>query len=318
MTSEVWFKLIIDLITALSGWLYPLVILIGLLLYRKPISALLDRVKKGELFGNKFELEPAVDEFQESVQEVEKEVFQLKEFVQDVENNNEESLDDSKIAASESKQTEIDVNQILDDSKGSPELAIIRLSNLIENESTAILGSMGFLPQHPRRLSAYGTIQELEVRGLLPKNTIKSIKQFSDLRNRIVHGKGIIDEKEILRVLDIGIVLLRTIRSIPHEIHSVHQLVDVFEDAECKNKRADVKGVLIASRSSDGMLLIRMFHTSKINYYEIGKRVIWEWDLSKKFDEGWYFDNKSGRVTKINASLDFIGRQIDEISPIYR
>jgi len=313
MTNEVLFKLIIELITALSSWLYPIVILVILCVYRQPISALINRIKKGELFGTKFESDPAIDEFQKSVQKVEKEAAQIQESVQQPEENERKLLSNFETDDSEVKKTEIDINQILDDSKGSPELAIIRLSNLLENESIAILGSMGFLPPHPKRLSTFGSIQELEIRGLLPETTLKSIRLFFDLRNNIVHGKSVIDEKEILRVLDIGIVLLKTIRSIPHEIHIVDDVVDVFEDIECTDKKENEKGVIITSESSDGSFFRRLFHTSKINYYEKGKRVVWEWDLSRKFDEGWYFDKKDGKPKRINSSLDFIGRHLDRI-----
>ena len=60
MSTEVLVRLIIDLIVAVSHWLSPLVALIVLIVYRRPIGALLGRVKKGELFGQEFELEPAV------------------------------------------------------------------------------------------------------------------------------------------------------------------------------------------------------------------------------------------------------------------
>ncbi len=106
---------------------------------------------------------------------------------------------------------------------------------------------------------------------------------------------------------------MKTIRSIPHEIHVVEDILDIFEDAECKNKRKGAVGIIITSESSDGSFYRRLFHTSKTDYYEKGKRVTWEWDLSRKFDESWYIDKKDGKTKKINGSLDFIGRQLDEI-----
>ncbi len=297
MTPEVLFKLIIELIVALSHWLWPLVTLVVLLVYQKPIAALLGRVKKGELFGQGFELEPAVDEFQQVVIQAEKEVAQLPPIA-------EGSID-------ESKQTDIDVNQILDDSKGSPELAIIRLSNLLENESKAILASMGFLPRNSRIF--YRAIQELNERGLLPDSAINSLKKYWDLRGQIVHGKGQIDEKEILRVLDIGIDLLKTIRSIPHEVHTVNAVLEVYDDPECTSKRDSVRGLVIESKVPDGGLMRRLFHTTKIDYYQPGKRVAWEWNVRNKIHESWYIDSNDGGKKKIGGSLDFIGRQIDEI-----
>lgn len=322
MTYEILFKFIVDLIVALSNWLYPILILIALLLYRKPISDLLDRVRKGELFGNKFETDPAVDELQESVQEAEKEVAkQLQEGEYNI--HGDRALitgssniiiqgDEPEIASNDSKQTEIDINQILDDSKKSPEIAIIRLSNLLERESKAILGSMGFLPRGLRIVGIH-PIRELTGRGFLPNNTINSLRKFWDLRNKIVHGEGKVDEKEILRVLDIGIELLKTIRTIPHEQHTVYEVVDVYEDSDCKTKKRDVRGLILDSKTPDGGFLRRLFHTSKMDYYQLGESVSWEWDESLKFDDSWYIDKTDGTIKKIGGSLNFVGRHINEI-----
>lgn len=297
MTPEILFKLIIELVVALSNWLWPLVALITLIVYRKPIAALLGRVKKGEFFGQGFELEPAVDEFQQAVEQAGKEVAQLPS---------------PSGQAKESKQTDIDVNTILDDSKGSPELAIIRLSNLLENESKAILSSMGFLPRNSR-ISVYQAIQQLKERGLLPESTINSLKKFWELRSKIVHGRADANEKEILRVLDIGIDLLKTIRSIPHEVHTVHAVLEVYDDPECTIKRENFRALVINSKVPDGGFMRRLFHTTKIGYYRLGKRVAWEWDLTNSIHESWYIDPVDGSKKKVGGSLDFIGRQIDEL-----
>lgn len=297
MTHEVLFKLIIELIVALSNWLWPLVALITLLVYRKPIAALLGRVRKGELFGKEVEFEPAIDKFQQIVEQAEKDVAKLPP---------------PSLAIEKSKQTDVDVSTILDDSKGSPELAIIRLSNLLENESKAILGSMGFLPRNSR-ISVYQAIQELKNRELLPESTINSLKKFWELRNKIVHGRADINEKEIWRFLDIGIDLLKTIRSIPHEVHTVHAVLEVYDDPKCTIKKENFRVLVIDSQVPDGGSIRRLFHTTKIDYYQPEKRVAWEWDLTNNIDESWYVDQVDGSRKKVGGSLDFIGRQIGEL-----
>jgi ribonuclease HepT-like protein len=298
MSNEVLFRLMIDLIVALSHWLWPIVLLILLLVYRKPIAALLGRVKKGELFGQEFELEPEVNKFQESVKQAEKEIAQLPP--------------SSDVDVAESKRTEIDVNRILDDSKGSPELALIRLSNLLEPEAKNALGSMGFLPRN-KRLSGFWAMQVLGDKGLLPQSAADSLKRFWDLRNRIVHGRAEVDEKEILRVLDIGIDLLKTIRSIPHEVHTVEQVVDVYDNPECTIKRVGSKAVILNSQTADGGLLRRLFHSTKTDHYKRGQRVMWEWELTRSIPEGWYIDSRDQSTKIIGGSLDFVGRTIAEI-----
>jgi hypothetical protein len=107
--------------------------------------------------------------------------------------------------------------------------------------------------------------------------------------------------------------LLKSIRSIPHEVHTVEGVVDVYDDPDCTKKRQESKGVAINSQGSDGGFMRRFFHSTKTDSYEPGKRVMWEWDLNRKIDEGWYVDPVDGNAKKINGSLDFIGRTVEEI-----
>lgn len=268
--------------------------------FKPEISNLLGRLKKGKFLNQEIELESEVKDFDESVQLAVKEANLLQE------------ASETEIPKIESEQIETEINQILDDSKNNLELAVIRLSNLLEKESKLVLGSMGFLPRG-RRLVGINAVRELSGRSFLPDYMMDSLLRFWDLRNKIVHGKGDIDENEILKILDIGIVLLKAIRSIPHEVHIVKDTVDVFEDSECKNIKNGVKGIIVESKTPDGGLLRRLFHTSKTDYYKPENRVSWEWDITTKFGESWYIDKNDGSKKKIGGSLDFIGRQIEDI-----
>ena len=324
MNGETIFKLIIDLIVGLSNYAWPLVVLLCVAMFRKPLRGLIENIRELELFGNKGKFTPAVDAFGESVKKLESGVDEpeSKQYVLEVEPGNNYALipgevhlqeKDKDLLSQQTKQTEIDINQILDDSKGSTELALLRVSALIENEAKAILGSMGFLPSGKIRLSGFAALREMERLGLIPDNTSQSLNQFFELRNSIVHGRKVAESKEILRVIDIAIELLKTIRKISHEIHTVIDTIDICDDERCLIKRDNEKAVMIKSVTVDGGLYIRIFHTSRMNYYKPGERVTWEWNLERSFEKGWYKDKKTGEIRPVGGSLDFIGRRMDDI-----
>ncbi len=316
MTSEVLFKLIIELTVAVSHYLWPIVTLIIVLIFRTPIKELLGRIRKGKLFGQELELDSAVSEFRITVQQAEKEIPQLPETkeVKGLLKEATEYLEPKEFISGETNQTDLETNQILDDSRNDPEVAIIRLSAILEKEARAILGSLGHLP--PRsKITVRQALQKLEAQGLLPKHTISSLTMFWDLRNKIIHGEGAVDKKDILSVLDTGIVLLKTLRAIPREINIVYKIVDVFEDPECIKTREDVKGLILETISpGGGIKSFRIYPTTRPSYYKLGKRVIWEWNLSKTWGHSWYIDPDTGEKKSAWVEAgEFVSRHMDEI-----
>ena len=155
----------------------------------------------------------------------------------------------------------------------------------------------------------------LEQRGSLPKNATESVKTFWQLRNEIIHGKEVKNENNIIRVLDIGITLLRMLRAIPHEKNIVyHPGVNLYSNANCTEKRDGVKGLILETSSPDGSEKThRIFPTTKLNYAK-GKQVAWEWNLSSIWTQTWYIDpDTSDKKSAWISSGEFVGRHIDEL-----
>jgi uncharacterized protein YutE (UPF0331/DUF86 family) len=319
MNGETIFKLIIELLVGLSNYAWPAVVLVVAFMFRKPLRQLIENVRELELFGNKGRFTPKVDEFQKSVQELGSNV-EARDFKQAILGNLGKAPTDEILInaekeqfAEESQRTDEDIDQILSLSKNTPELAIIKIAGLLEDESKAILGSMGFLPSGRNIFSARGLLQEMEHRGLLPKNTDKSLNQFFDLRNRIVHGKNHDKAKEIYRVIDIGIELLKTVRNIRHEVHTIVDIMDLYDDDGLSVIRQGEKAIVIQSDTPDGGSLVRVFHTTNYDHYKKGDRVTWEWDFNKILDSGWIRSPKHGTPIAVGGSLDFAGRRLAEI-----
>jgi hypothetical protein len=320
--SEGWFRLIIDLIVALSNYAWPAVVLAAIIIFRKPIATFIGKIKKLEAFGVKNELEPAVDELQASVSEVKDQLEEQRQNytlhaepgeLQIVGGDANLILIKKEEHDAKSGEESEQVKAVLDDTKESPELGLIRLSALLEKESKEVLGSMGFLPRSTRKISGRSAVLELERRELIPSGTAKSLEQFFTVRNEIVHGKRDVPSRELFRVIDIGIDLFKAIKEIQHETHIVGKVIaPIYEDADQLRPREGVVGITILSSSSPDNYLMRSFHTTQIDYYSRGDKVAWEWDFSHIFERSWYQDD-DGRVVTINGSVNFIGRKTEDL-----
>lgn len=301
MDSATKFKLINELITAIAHFLWPIVTLIIVLVFRSDITGLLRRIRKGKLFGQEMELDPVVTEFRKAVEEAQEEIPESKVAREDFQK--------------EAQQIDRDEREVIEAAKVNPELGIIKLSSVLEREIRILAGSLGQLNEH-RRSPATQLFRLLVDKGYLPGHTTKSLQIFWELRNQIVHGHSPKDERNVLKVLDLGLVLLKTIKSIPHEINIVyHPGVDLYSDPECTQMLEDAKG-LILETTSPGKVEIsqRIFPTTKPDYYQRGERVTWEWNLSKVWGPTWYRDPDTNEIRAAwgNAG-EFTGRHIEEI-----
>src|SRR5207247_1607762 len=77
MAPETLFKLINECIVALAQLLWPIVTLVLLLVFRRDITALLTRLRKGKFLGQEVELDPAIERFRSSVAQAEKELLSV-------------------------------------------------------------------------------------------------------------------------------------------------------------------------------------------------------------------------------------------------
>ncbi len=277
MDSDTKFKPINELILALAQLLWPIVTLIIVFVFRSDIAALLRRIRKGKLFGQEMELDPAVTEFREAVEEAKEEIPESRVVEEQYEK--------------EVQQLDRDEREVLEVAKVNPELGVIKLSSILEREIRVLAGSLGQIGQRSRT-PATQLFRVLVDKGYLPVHTTKSLEIFWDLRNKIVHGHVPSDERNILKVLDIGLVLLKTIKSIPHEINVVyHPGVDLYSDPECTRIVEGVKGLILETTSpGKAEVFKRIFPTTRPEYYKRSKRVTWEWNLSRVWGQTWYID----------------------------
>jgi len=302
MDSATLFRLINESIAASAKLLWPIVTFILVFLFRRDISGILERLRKGKLFGQEVELDPAVNEFRKSVEEAQVEIPTQPIQNEVCEPKNEDNADK-------------DTSEVLEAAKINPELGVIKLSSILEKEIRILAGCLGALPT-VRAVPATQVFRSLIEKGYLPKHTNESLKMFWELRNEIVHGHTPKDNRNILMVLDVGLVLLNAIKAIPHEVNIVHNPgVDLFQDEGCTIKLEGSKGLILETTSpGKATKTFRIFPTRRSSYYVVGKQVTWEWDLSVVWGKCWYIDPETQEKRSAWGSAgEFVGRSVDEL-----
>ena len=301
MDNATLFKLINDLIIALARLMWPIVTLALILVFRKDLTALFARVRKGKLLGHELELDPAIQEFQRSIREAQEEAPEPEVPPQRLQQQVQELDRDTK--------------EILDVAALDLELGIVKLATKLEREVRLLAASLGQLDSR-RHVSLFQMFSLLVEKGYVPRHTADSLRSFWELRNRIVHGRGEESDKDVRRVLDIGLVLLKTIRAIPHVINVVaYPDVELFSDASCVTRIEDAVGVVLNTTSPGGADVNKLIYpTTMRGYYQKNKRVTWEWNLSKTWGTAWYVNPDTGEKEQAwGSSGEFVGRHIDDI-----
>lgn len=300
------FALINEAIVAIATLLWPVVALIALLMFKKDIRQLFHRLRRGKFFGQEVELQPEVRELRVAAD------LAAEEVSPQVSSERDTAL---KASDSETPSLDLDVAGLMEGAQASPEVAVMRLSALLEKELRLLLGSLGYLAKG-ERFSAPKAVDRLSESGNLPRNTTQSLRIFWDLRNKIVHGHSTPDEREVLSVLDIGISLLRTVRAIPHEINIIsHPDVPVYSDSSCVHERPGVVAVILETHSPDRThVMRRIYPTTRRGYYLKGKRVTWEWSFTNTWGESWFRDPDTNKPQEAwSSSAEFVGRHTDEL-----
>lgn len=287
-----------DLINATATLLWPIFAFVALFSFKKQIAGLLERIRKGKVFGQEIELSDSLSKLDESAVAVAKEVAAIPSI---------EPLSEKQEAA-------VEVREILREAARSPKAALLLLASDLERESRQLLASVGHLDGR-RHVPLSQAIAVLDKQfGGLPGHIPSSLKFFWDARNKLIHG-GEASDEDILRAIDSGITILKALRAFPKEVNVVyHPGVDVFHDPLCQNKMEGVKGVILETESPGGTTKTFRIFPSTQQHFIKGKRVAWEWSFEKSWGEAWYKDPNSKEIkTAWSSSAEFVGRHLDEV-----
>ena len=284
------------LITALAAWKWPTAVVVGLILFRRGISEALGRLRRGKL--SKFEFE--LDRLEEKGATAAAESRELPP----------ESSPKALPPLSEAAPG----REVLSQAVESPKAALMLLASDIEQELRELLAATGW-QRMQRTTSIPASIERLASETPLPDSVREAVQHFWPVRNRLVHGHDVSDD-DVLRAIDTGLLILKSVRAIPREINVVHHPgAEVFSDPQGKAPVSGARALILETTSFDSQKkTLRVYPTTRSDYYVKGKRVAWEWSSRNRYGECWYRDPESGEIKDgWRGSLEFVGRHLDEV-----
>jgi hypothetical protein len=287
-----------NFIKAVAALLWPCLGFTIVLLFKKEIRALFRRLKKGKFFGQELELDSSLTVLNETAKAAAIEVRQIPSTP---------SNDDAQQTVSAS------IDEVIKLMAISPKAALVSVSGMIEKEARDLVAAIGLLKGRTH-LGLREAIGEVAVKIGLPPHVTASMKLFSEVRNRIVHGHDASDD-DVLRAIDSGLTILKALQAVPRETNIVHNPgVDVFSDPELKSVIPGVKGIILETVSPGGaQTSYRIFPSTK-NWFKKGQRVSWEWSITNKWGPAWYRVPETNEIESAWASAaEFVGRPLEDI-----
>jgi hypothetical protein len=306
-----------ELLHAIASLAWPLLALLFLLLYKPQLVKLLERLKRGRFLGQELEFE--LDQLDASAT-----AAQQAPTPTPVRPKAPPPAPEAEAEPAEEESPEVvikpyrrsrlgpladdrDVERtILDEAEASPKLALITLSAELERVLRRKLAASQ-APENWERQSLGRMVTRME----LPADLRRAVRQFSEVRNRIVHGHGLVEDDVALRALDSGLKILNTLQAIPVEEHVVrHPSVEIFAD-EAGTEPRDIHGVVL-DNVAEGVTRPSVFPTRQT--YVVGQMVTWEWDDTHAWPESWYRNPDTNQIEYAwSSSIEFAGRPLEEI-----
>jgi hypothetical protein len=281
--------------------LWPLILIVLILIFRHDIAGLFRRLRPGTTSDQETKPDSAMSELGKTQRQTQEPIP--------------ESRVDEETSGQEAGDLERETAEIRRAAEVSPQMGIIKLSSVLEREIRALTespGQLGWSSATPMT-DLFGMLTE---KKYLPKQMAESLRRFWKLRGQIVQGLDIADGRISLKVLDTGLELLRTVRSIQRQSHIVHRSgVALFSDKECKKSLKGAEGVILETKTpAERSTFKRIFPTTKSSYYQTGRRVTWEWNLSTRWARTWYLDPDTGEKKKAwDSANEFTGRHVEDL-----
>jgi hypothetical protein len=212
------------------------------------------------------------------------------------------------------RSTEEIVDEVLQEASRSPRVGLMLLSAELDRAVRDILVTTGWATPTSARSLRLG-IERLVELGVLTRSGSSALGLFVDVRNEIVHGGRAIEDSQILRAIDAGIPLLRSILAIARERNTVaHVNVTLYADENGEVPVDRGHGIILETLSpGSATVSYRIFPTMRDDY-SVGKEVTWEWNMDRRWARTWYRDPDSGDVRHAwDGSGEFVGRHLDEV-----
>ncbi|HWB14047.1 MAG TPA: hypothetical protein VG826_32775 [Pirellulales bacterium] len=191
-----------DLVRALAALCWPALVYVVLRTYQEEIRSLLHRIRRTKPSSGELELRADVDQLEQQVRAEFERMPTIPVARADRHNDDAGAKD-----ASEER-------RVLDAAARSPRLGLMELSLATEQELRRLLAAAGGETSlSPDGNAIGGLARRLVEVDLMPRSLANCLAALADLRDRLVHAHAA-HENEAMRAIDLGIRVLRIVRSL--------------------------------------------------------------------------------------------------------
>lgn len=284
---------VIKFLNAVASLAWPAFAFVAFFYLKDEIKNLIGRLRRGKILGQEIELDDQLDNLKIAVDSV-------------------KQIASNDPARNDAQQSAAEKDQILGKALASPLETFLRISSELELAINNVLARSGWADS-AQKLSVAQAFARLP-RNWVADDIAKSIRQFTEIRNRIVHEHHQVTEAEILRAIDIGLDLITIVKSYPIEENRVREMVAIFEDSSCKKAISGTKGLRLDTRHPNLPNAVRIFPTTR-TWYEPGQLVSWEWNSEMRYGPAWFINSETGEIEQAwHSSTEFVGRPLREKS----
>lgn len=293
------------LFSALAQVMWPMVAIYAIWKFGPDITSLLQRLRRGKLFGQEVELHESLTKLDQAASKMQAEATETS----------------PKLAAATtlpalpvSKHGQNSTSEVANAAVRSPRAALMLLASKIEQRVNDHVGRTAKYFRQPAPPMAEA-LKELKYSESKIPGGLDAIRQFWELRNQLIHGAGVSDD-DLLRAIDSGSKILRALEYVggPRVI-VIDPKVAVFADPDLERKYEGKIGVLVELQHvPDGATEIMVVPVS-YSHYTVGQRITWGWLTGEKFSAAWYRDPSTGqsKLAWKDSSSTFNGTQWKDV-----
>jgi len=299
-----------DILNGIASVLWPTVVLLAVALFRPEIRSALKRIRELSIFGNSVKFEknsrnckPTVKLADSPIQPGPPVVPDSTTIALEASATLEAQLTGVAVGVVIPPQPPLDsdvdgrVQEVLAVAATSPTAALMQLSAQLERLVRRIIAQTGHLGEVRSRGSMRELTDILERAVALPAGSLDALRAFTRVRNEIVHGTASATDADVLRAIDSGIVLFRSLHAVPLELNVVeYPGVPIYSD-DSGAIELPGKGFILSTTSPGGAVTTRRIFPRTRDHFTRGMVVAWEWSMEHVWPEAWYRDPDTKQMT---------------------
>jgi hypothetical protein len=316
-----------DILNGLAALMWPVVVITAIIIFTPEIRGFLRRIRMAKMFGGRVVFDKDLDKLQSgatafeatpipTVIPVEPEPVVVAAEASIVAGFTATAVGTaySPTVTVSGDQLESEIEVVLGVAAMSPKAGLIQLSSDLERTTRRIIAITGHIGEMRSGASLRELAEILERVTTLPRGSLDVFGTLAQVRNEIVHGSTAVTDDEIMRAIDSGIVLLRSLKAVPLEINVVeHPGVAIYADSS-GNDELPGKGVILITTSPGGAVTSRRIFPTLRGHFVAGMQVAWEWDSTNVWGEAWYLDPDTHEFSVAwTSSMKFVGRDLADV-----